>query len=334
MAEGVISSNVFCETLSIELKEFFLKGTSKISNDKCEELILSGSLYEKDLVLNSLVFYINKYIPKYISGWNNEDLDLDEGVLYFGVKDDGSVVGIPYDGELDKKIIREMILSISEMISCENKEELLESIGIDIISIDPTKVDMMAEYEKEVSRFEQFQRYRKGRVKEYIEWHKNTLHWHCKVIDVLNDIKKRELFVSWLRKHCNVDTKDDIIKEVLDWEVKEDFGFMVTDVKEDKRGMIHWLCLFKDLTLAGRGPRPIIPPFKPPRWDKFYLSPYKMNYYLSQVNPDAKFYLIKFTIPNTKKDVLALSKGEWTQYIRVENELGPSSVPVEDAGNY
>lgn len=329
-----ICESVSCETLSVELKEFFIRAERRLSPERYEELILSGSMYSNDLILRSLRIYIQKYIPKYISGWNNEDLDLNEGDLYFGVKDDGTIVGIPFDGELNELIIREMILSTEKLINCEGKMELLESIGIDIIPIVPCEVNMMEEYEREIDKYEEQQRLHKEKVKEYIAWHKNTLHWHCKVINVLNDIPKRERFINWLERHCNVDTKREIIDEVINWEVKESFDFMVTDVKNNRRGMIYWLCLFKDIIMAGRGPKPIIPAVKEPRWDKFYLCPYKMNYYIGEMNPDINFYLVRLRIPNRRKTVFAMNKGEWTQYIRVENELGPSSVPVNEADKY
>ena len=67
----------FMENLEIELKEFFINHEDK-PNIPYEENILSGKMYPNSQILKSLEKDFLKYLPKYISGWNNEDLDLEK----------------------------------------------------------------------------------------------------------------------------------------------------------------------------------------------------------------------------------------------------------------
>ena len=78
-----------------------------------------------------------KYMPKYRSGWNNEDLSLEKGEMYFGVKDNGTVVGIPYTGILTEEIVRSKLLNIKKNLIGDDIDSLLSSIKIDIIPVKP-----------------------------------------------------------------------------------------------------------------------------------------------------------------------------------------------------
>lgn len=317
------------ESLKIELKEFFVKKVD--DNDKrIEEKILSGVMYPNDYILKSLESDILKYIPKYISCWNNSSICLSEGELYFGVKDDGTIVGIPYDGKLDENIIYELLLKTRDSLSGDNIDIILSSIKISLMEIKPIETDMLLEYNKEIDKQERSLIVYKKQVRKYLEWHRDIIDWHCKIINILNNEEKKRKFIIWLEQYCNVITKNEIINEVKKWKYKSNFDFMVTDMKDDIYGMIHWLCLFKDLTMASKKRRPIISSIYSPNWLKFYNTPYLMNSYISKINPSVKFYLLKFSIPNKKQNIFVRNKKKWVQYIRMEGKLGPCSIPINE----
>lgn len=319
----------FSENLEIELKEFFIRPLESNNIDNMEENILSGKMYCTFEILESIEKDFLKYLPKYISGWNNKDLELDSGEIYFGVKDNGTIVGIPFNNEIDISLIKEKVLKTKDNMIGNKLDSIFDDIKIDLIEVEPIDTDMMSEYYKECDIYDKMILNHKKKVESYIKWHKEIMNWNCKIITILNNKEKKCLFYKWTEKHCTSKVKDKILESIKNWKYKSEFNFMVTDVKHNKDTLIHWLCLFKDITIASKKKKPYIPVIRHPDWTKFYHTPYLMNNFISQVNPKVKFYLIKITIPNKKHIVLAKNKSGWTQYVRVEGKLGPSSVPVE-----
>lgn len=324
------------EDMAIELKEFFIKHETPVvynkyeQYDKYEEMIISGKMYSNTKILESLQNNFYKYIGKYLSGWNHDDIPIEEGTIYFGVKDDGVISGIPYAGILTKKIIRNMIINCSKKIKTDDLELVLGSIKIDLIAVKPTNSNLMKEFKRQQDRYNRSVEAHKKSVVRYMQWHKQTRKWYCKLVDFLNVPEKRSYFLKWVKTNCDNKNKSAIIKEIVEWKYIKDFKICVKDLKTKPESMIYWLCIFKDLVTAKVRPKPTISKIYQINWDKIYHSPYWMNYHLSQINPHIKFYLIKLTIPNLKTPIYTEYKGEWIQYKRVEEKWGPASVPLLD----
>lgn len=293
-----------------------------------EEAIISGRMYSNTQVLNSLQHNLIKYIGKYLSGWNHEDLTLPEGEIYFGVRDDGKISGIPFMGELKTDTIYEMILNCAPFIKCEKKGMVLESVGIEIIPIKPHKSDVMKEYYRQLEIYHKSINKHKQTVKKYVDWHNKTREWHCKLVDYLNVDSKKQVFLKWVIDNCDSDSKNTIIDEIKYWTPIEKFTVRINEHKKNKNSMLYWLCIFKDLMTSKSRPKPTISKIYSIQWNKIYNSPYWMNYHISKVNPKVKFYLVKLTIPNLKIPIYAQYNGGWIRYKRVEGKLGPSSIPL------
>lgn len=334
----------FKEDIQVELKEFFVQPIRELKESKeakeakdakestdmvdFEEAIISGRMYPNTLILNSLQHNLIKYIGKYLSGWNHEDLTLSEGEIYFGVRDDGKISGIPYVGDLKTETIYEMILNCAPFIKCEKKGMVLESVGIEIIPIKPFRSNIIKEYFRQLEIYHHSINKHKQSVKKYVEWHNKSREWHCKLVDYLNVKTKRDVFLKWVIDNCDSESKDTIINEIKEWTLIDKFTIRINEHKKNKNSMVYWLCIFKDLMTSKTRPKPTISKIYTIQWKKIYYSPYWMNYHISTMNPKVKFYLVKLTIPNLKIPIYAEYNGDWIRYKRVEGKFGPSSIPL------
>lgn len=318
----------FKEDIQIELKEFFIKHRKELKAEEYEEAILSGKMYPNSQILHSLESDFSKYIGKYLSGWNHKDLDIDAGKIYFGVKDNGDISGIPFNGKLTHNIISNMIFNCAKTIKGDNIKTILNSIKIEIIPIKPTNNNVLKEYYNQRGKYYRSLEKHKKSVKVYLEWHKKMRSWHCKLIDYLNVPAKRSEFLKWVKTNCDSSNKQEIINEINDWKVKKKFSVIIGDEKKDPSKLVYWLCIFKDLATAKKRPKPSISPIYQCKWSKIYHSPFWMNYKISQMNPKVRFYLIKLTIPNLKIPIYTKYKDKWIQYRRINSKLGPSSIPL------
>lgn len=319
------------ETLEIELKEFFIRSFDPRRN--YEELILSGHKYDNAKVLKSLESDIVKYLPKYISGWNGDECELDGGSIYFGIKDNGDVIGIPYDGELTCSMISDMILKIIPKIYGKDILDLIGNIKVTISEVKPREIDTIGELQKILDEYELEMKKRKESIEQYLRWQRHIDYWHIKLLDIINDSVRKEIFLKWLNDKCDVENRESIIETVESWEVKESFGVRIPEIKTDTSQFYYWLCMFKDIVLKGyRNSKPGVYHVRNLNLGNFYYSPYLMNSHFRRMNPDMKFYVIKMDIPNQKKIIHVKKNDKYVRYERIINELGPSSIPCTEIG--
>lgn len=318
------------ETIKTELKEFYINSENEPNKLPYDEYILSGKMYTNGQVLNSLKNDFIKYIPKYLSSWNHTDLNIDYGNLYFGVKDNGDLIGIPFDGILSKKIIKGLLKKTKKYIKSRLDRKILENIKIDIVEVEPINNNILDKYNDLLNDFNNSVKNHQIDVKKYKEWHYDNARWRCKLVDILNKEDKREIFIDWLKKYCTVNKeyKEKILNRVKNWKYQDEFTECIRIVKHNKYNMIYWLCIFKDLKKASVKDKPLIRRIKRINWKAVYFSPCYMNYHINQINPSIRFYLIKLEIPNYSKPIYVKYKGKWIRYYRMIDELGPSSIPL------
>lgn len=318
------------ESLQVELKEFFVDLDETEDQSIYEEAILKGIMYSNDLILKTLRKNFVKYLPKYLSCWNNEELGIEYGTMYFGIKDDGEIAGIPYQGKLSREIVSNLILEIIPFIKDKDKLELINKISFEIIPVKPIKFDIMKECNLLINNHKKSVEKNRQCLKKYYEWHYKIKQWSCKLIDILNIREKRIKFLHWVVNNCNAVNKEDIIKQILNWQYLKDFYVCVSEEKHNKKSMIYWLCTFKDIMSSKKFPKPIIHPINNINWMNFYSSPAKMNYHIKENNKNVNFYVIKMELPNLKRPVIAKFKNKWKRFYRTIDHLGPSSIPMDE----
>ena len=317
------------EDIHIELKEFFINSQKNLKFEEYEEAIISGKMYSNSIILESLEYDFSKYIGKYLSGWNHSDLSIDEGHIYFGVKDNGNITGIPFNGELTKELISNLIFNCAKTIKCKDVKLVLENIGIDIIPIKPKNYNLMKKYKQEMDRYYNSIKKHKESMAKYLEWHKKSQKWHCKLVNFLNENNKKEKFLKWIKENCNSKYKDIIIKEIIEWKNKEDFNVIINEEIKKPNTLLYWLAIFKDLMNVKIRPKPVISQIYQVNLKKIYHSPYLMNYHINQQNSNINFYMIKLILPNLKEPIYTTYNDKWIQYKRINGGYyGPSSVPL------
>jgi hypothetical protein len=85
------------ETLSQEYKEFTFNNAGIPIDIKSAEYYCNSNKFEfNEYVILNIQKYFNYYLPKYISGFLNSNLN---GEFYIGINDYGFIKGIPYCGD-------------------------------------------------------------------------------------------------------------------------------------------------------------------------------------------------------------------------------------------
>lgn len=319
---------IYEEDLRVELKEFYIRVRphGKVSY---EELILSGVPYSNSLILKQLELDFIKYLPKYISGWNHDDMHLENGDMYFGVNDDGNIIGIPFTGELDVKTVKNMFCKVIPKMQGEDLIDYFNSITITITKVNPPRKETLQLFGKQIENYDKEILKHNRSLKKYIEWQIQIDYWHVKLIRIMNDCTRRSKFLEWLEEKCDHENKTEIIENVKTWKSKEKFDTPIPEIKSDDTQFYYWLCLFKDIILGRlRRSRPEIYHVRRMNLSNFYYNSSVMNYHFKRMNPEMNFYVVKLEIPNRKKPIYVKDKKKYIRYQRVMETRGPSSIPL------
>lgn len=322
---------MFKETLSTELKEFFIPTRFLIDEEKenIRECILSGKYYGNKRVNESIKFTLDKYFLKYLSGWNHSDIELKSGNLYFGIDDDGNICGIPFRGTISKKLIREHIRTLLRKTSLNhrNQENLLNKIFIDVIKVNPSKEDTMKKYyyqlDQEKKRIDQLIEY----SEQYSIWIRRLRRYSTKMIRFLNQKDLREELISFVREN-NIENPQEIIDYINQYEQWEKLPpGNIKELKHNPKQFYFWITTFKDVMVEKiKKERPIYPTIKVINYENFYRSAKLMGNLFSS-NISINFFVIKINIPNTKKRIRVRTHKGDIIFKRKISKTGPCSTP-------
>lgn len=320
------------ESMVIELKEFFIRPRYFTKpHNHYQDKILEGQMYSRMSILKSLDADIKKYVPKYLSGWNHEEFDFNYGKLYFGIKDNGDIVGIPFDGFLTsgfiKKIITNSLLHL-DLVEGSNIDEIIENIRVSVSEVKPKEFDVIGEYKRVMMEYKEDIRKHEESLERYLEWHNQNESWHLKLVTILND--KNEEFYNWTLENCDDEHRENILNQIKNWVPIDRLNVDIMEVKDDPTTVYYWLCLFKDMKMTRiKKRKPHIHHIRKIDWKNFYGSPYKMNSYLKKNNPDIRFYLICINLPNLRKPIFVKRNSKMVRYHRRYEVHGPASSPID-----
>jgi hypothetical protein len=236
------------ENLGREFKEFTFQNSGLlIDNHLAESYCQSAQFDFNKNVIRNLKRYFRYYLPKYTCAFLNANI---KGELYIGVNDFGFIKGIPFQGELPTKTLRQKIWdTISESItnSSDTKFNIDELVSVEVVKIDPpakpTKpvLDVFTNYLKTKEIF----------MKEYNKFVEKMENWKIrfnfftqKLIDLVNNEESRMMLIEYIRR---IDSTSEIIKILeSDYQLEYRDHEEINLLKEDPCNLYYWVCRWKD----------------------------------------------------------------------------------------
>lgn len=234
-----------CEKINIEFKEFYLNSVP-FSERECKKIINSGVLPNKfyEYCNEILQSQIKKYIPKYISSFNNSKI---HGTIYFGVKDNGIYSGIPHNN-LSIDIIRNMINECKNLVS---NPTLIDALKIEIVKLD--KFNDLSEKNKIkhfINKCNDIDCFKQMKFFDHMSKRLKILHqiskYRSKIIDVVNKTALRNECIKYIKNNCRTSRcRINFIKELK----KRQIDLTPNNIhahKKNKKHVMHWITTFRD----------------------------------------------------------------------------------------
>jgi len=255
-------NNFGSETLSNEFKEFtFNHGGLEFDSNEAEEIVKSSHWCLNDMVLEAIRKYFKIYIAKYASSFLNEDSEAgDIGYLYFGIADDGTIQGIPYQGDIDLSFLKEELMkNVKKYLSAEDMTIIDDSINIELINVNYIK--------KEIGKYTNFYSqylYIKNEIKKNEIKFKNIMEsWNevhgryaQKLVNLFNLQPTRQELFNYIKKQDPTNKVINLIQtnHILKIKTHEE----INELKNNSDEPYYWVCKFKDEYLDNiRETRPI-----------------------------------------------------------------------------
>lgn len=328
----------------------------KLSIDDGSKYLSSGIFSFNDSVEETLGNYINIYLPKYICSFFNPRSMLKKSNLYFGIDDDGKVIGIPYTGIIHENFINHMIDKVfsshMKFPSTQIKDKIRQLVKVEIIPVSKTKIvskqtnpNKKSIYSKYVGELDTIKKQNRIYRKNREGWNKMCDLDNIKLYYIINNIDTRKFIwkymkiktnymkkkftnkYSHLSQYCDVYSYWDLMADVKS---NKEFSPMkigsMFEVYENNLDIYKWIAVWKDSKFS-------MLKLAKPKKPKKKIDSYYPIFLLSQVhrmipewvkkNHGLNLYVIKFTF-NTD--------GNWHElkYIDSENQWKTSYRKIED----
>jgi len=315
----------------------------KLSIEDGNKYLSSGLFCFNDSVDETLYNYIQIYLPKYLCSFFNPISMLKQAELYFGVNDDGKVIGIPYNGIIQENFINHLIdkvfTSHIKFISTQIKNKIRQLVKVEIIPVSKTKINtnqiksnkksIYLKYINDLNEIKKQNRiYRKNRD----GWNKMCDLDNLKLCDMINDFNTRKYIWKYIKARTNYMKKQFVNKysHLSPYCDVYSYWDLMADVKSNKKftpmkigsmsiiyennlDIYKWIVVWKDSKFSMLK---LAKPKKPiKKIDSYYpiflLSKvHKMIPEWVKKNPELNLYVIKF-IFNTDDN--------WQNLIYVDN---------------
>jgi hypothetical protein len=309
------------ETKYTEYKEFnFFTCGLKISNEDAIELLTSNKwIFNKEVlkVINSM---IKLYLPKYTSAYLSSNMDKDSE-LYFGIDDTGTVIGIPFQGELDKnKIIKNIKHVFNNNLKYEGN--IFDLINIDIIKLNYVE-NKIKEINPYLSNYYKHCKIRENKKEKYMAikttWNKLLDRYTAKLCDLVNNPDTRHELINYIDYYVPGHPLIKLLKS--NYTLQQYTMEEIQQLKTNKNNIIYWLTEWKDKML--KFIKLIRPKFNYKIPCQYYpnniiifcnpVIPYWIKY-----NKDINLYVIKFTFKKNQQLKILYKNiyNEWATCIR------------------
>jgi hypothetical protein len=322
---------IYKESIGLERKDCEYKvfnfNPLKISIEDSKKYLSNGTFCFNDSVDETIYNYLEIYLPKYLCSFFNPTSILKQGHLYFGINDDGKVIGIPYIGSISENFINHKIDKIfSSHLKFQNEEmknKIRNCIKIEIIKIDKSKIisntitNKKSVYFKYIDELNKIKLLNKIYRKKRDIWNKMFDLDNLKLCEMINDLETRKYIwtyikiksnysknkfknkYSHLEQYCDVENYWSFMSKVksnIIFEPLKQGG--MSEVSDNNLDIYKWIAVWKDSKLA------MLKKAKPKKPTKKIDSYYPI-FLLSQVpkmisewvkkNENLELYVIKIT---------------------------------------
>lgn len=311
------------ETKLIEFKEFSpMKGFHRHKKKIDAEQIIKKKDWGKIVKISEKVLeiYINSYIPKYMSSFCNTF----GGILYFGISDDGEVIGIPINPKNVVKV-KNLIKSKVEEILKLNKIKT-NKVKIKIIKckydkdyIDTNYKPLIDNYNNELHNYYKNIN-KKKKINEKINLYKSAIN------NILNNKKIREELIKYMKKNG---ASLELINELEERERIILDNDKISIDKVDKKTLSYWIVNYRTY---------IVEKIKKNKPDAYKLIKPCNPYYnilnnikllsSDMVKKGYHFYIIKINFPKFKKRIFYMHDNKKIYSKRVIGGNGPMTVDL------
>jgi hypothetical protein len=337
--------NLNFETLYKEYKSFnFFPCGLEMSNEDCYDLVKSNKWIYNEIIIKNLKTILQLYFAKYSCAFLSSNLK-QTSYLYIGVVDNGKIVGIPFQGNLDKNIILDEIKNIiSYKIKCDI--DIFNFFDIELIKLEhninnyKNKINpLLNEYNKHLELCTKAKKHYDDKRKY---WFLQLDTYNIKLMDLLNNYKTRLELVEYIKYY---DYNNPIIKILsnINYIPINEFDESIKILKT-KDPIYYWLCRWRDSKINYlKFCRPLyhykIPCHLYPINIITHVEP--MIPYWVKNNDNMNLYIIKIIYKkNTNIGVQYLNiYNEFSSCLRTTNELGPCCIQyypnkLEDVDSY
>ena len=253
--------NVGNETLDNEYKEFtFNHGGLEVDSENAEKLIQSSYWCFNDMILEAIRKYFKVYIPKYASAFLNKEALIDTGNFYIGISDNGTVYGIPFQGELCQDFLQtELDLIIKKYVKSSNLGILKKSISLELLEIKYTPMKI-SKYSDSYYKYLKYKKKLEKKDRKYNlilnSWNVMHFKYAQKLVDIFNLPETREELLNYIIKKEPTNNVIQMINSGFQLQIKNHEE--INELKNFINEPYYWVCKFKDELLDEvRKQRPI-----------------------------------------------------------------------------
>jgi len=236
------------ETRRREYKVMSLSST-KIINEEAVGMIKSGDFSNMNMYMMGMIkSYMKEYIKKYASAYSHYKSGKKGGELYIGVDDYGIVQGIPFQGKINKKIIKEYVREsfyrytrLYGKFSMKIYNDYYKKMQIKIIKLKVSKRKVEKILKEEKTPYEDYREktdeYMKimNKYREYKgKWEKLNKRYARKLNDMLNKEETKKEIIEMIHEERN-EKKKFYRRSVYSVCDCPDYYSMMTELKTDKK---------------------------------------------------------------------------------------------------
>ena len=337
----VFNNFIGLETLQLEFKVPSMNycGTY-ITDEEAISLLCTNKFIFNKAILDNIKKSIKFYFLKYFTAFMNSELEI--GELYYGINDDGKVIGFPYRGDFDISLVSNILGSLINDVylnTSNTLENLRNSYSIELIPVSYTHSPSIDYY----SDYIQHEEDNRIIMKEY--YRKQSINASCinlystKLVNIIKNEYTRKQLLDYIFHYLEYDNL------MLYYHLKRKINNFNTDNiinheniqedKENKENIFYWLTRFKDsmlLYVINNKPRkPQLTSKINPNCTLSMVEPMISNWMNN--NQGINLYIIKLTfypnkISSCNKDIRYLHQGEYIYCTRSVDSFGnPCCIP-------
>jgi len=297
------------EDKSTELKEFMIEIDLHQYIESCDvHNYVHRGIYppEMNLIIEeNLKMYCIKYLPKYFASFNNTE-SIDCGTLYFGIRDNSLVTGIPYKGELSQRMIISQMHHIYNRLRFYQNDKRVKFKYTDFIAcFDIEIIPLINKIKKDRSSKKLLKiknKYNKicdNYNKAYSErqlWKKKFNVYNQKIIVIANDMTIRNELLTFVLTHS--DPSQEVINILSLYKSIDIDESEIATRKNNKYDVVYWITKFKDTSRQKNLSQKPRLPMKPSKGrylndiERIFRELYplarkwkdKINYYIIRIN--------------------------------------------------